>query len=322
MLGNPEINADWNHKWNTNLPFEIYTSGSTGTPKPHQLWPQLLKWSAEQTRKHFIKSDNLHQLISLPIDKAGGFMQWARAKTWNSEFDLCAPSSNPLLEYSGKAKVSSFTPMQLEGILSNPISKEKLKEFKSILIGGAPISVKMEAQLLKEYPNIYWVHTFGMTETYSHFAGRTLGENEYRLIDDTRIDDSPLGMRIKNPCTHDQWVQTFDRISVLSENRFTWIGRTDFTINSGGIKIQLETVEQEIHEQTNWPLSDFFCWYENDAVLGQKLVLFIKSNLGQVPALHFSSKYFQPKHVHIKESFVYSTSGKILRAESSSIMTD
>ena len=315
MLGNPEIPADWENKWKANLPFEIYTSGSTGKPKSHLLRPKLIKWSAVQTLKHFINSEDLHQLIALPLNKAGGFMQWARAKTWNSKFDLCLPSSNPLLDYHGKAKLASFTPMQIEGILGNTASKEKLKEFNSILIGGAPISAQMETQLLKEYPHIHWVHTFGMTETYSHFAGRTLGENEYRLVDDTFIDETESGMRVKNPCTQNEWMQTFDRISILPSNRFIWIGRSDNTINSGGIKIQLETVEREIQEQTYWPLHDFFCWYESDAALGQKLVLFVKSHLGQVPRFQFSSKYFQPKNIYILNTFIYATTGKILRKE-------
>lgn len=316
MPGTEIIPVEWDVKWDNFESFEIHTSGSTGVPKPHRLDAQLIRWSANQTRKHFIRSQNTHQLIALPIEKVGGFMQWARAKTWGSPFDIIKPTSNPLLDYEGNATISSFTPMQIEGILNNPISYNKLKQFDSILIGGAPVSGEMEERLLQEFPEIFWVHTFGMTETYSHFAGRPLGNQRYTLVDDTEIDQNDMGLLVKNPCTNNKWMQTHDRVNILEDRSFIWEGRTDFTINSGGIKIQLETVEREIAAQTNWSLSDFFCWWENDSILGQKLVLYIKDSLILPVEWQLSSRFYQPKSIYPLKSFVYTKTGKISRKES------
>lgn len=316
MLGTKLIPVNWDSKWNNLEPFEIHTSGSTGIPKPHLLDPKLIRWSAEQTRKHYIRSKNAHQLIALPIEKVGGFMQWARAKTWNAPFDIVKPSTNPLLEYEGLATISSLTPMQIEGILSNPKSYKKLGQFESILIGGAPISGEIEERLLHEFPGIYWVHTFGMTETYSHFAGRPLGNQLYTVIDHTEIDQTEVGLRVKNPCTQNKWIQTHDIVKILEANCFIWEGRSDFTINSGGVKIQLETVEREIAAHTNWPFSEFFCWWEADKILGQKLVLFIKDSLILPSDWHFLSRFYQPKSIYRLKQLLYTKTGKIARKES------
>lgn len=315
MPRNPIIPENWDSKWTLNESFEIQTSGSTGDPKPYTLLPHLIKWSAEQTRKHFIQSSSLHQLLAIPINKVGGFMQWARSKTWQSPIDIIAPSTNPLLEYTGAATITSLTPMQIEGILSHPVSKQKLHDFESILIGGAPISGEIEERLLHEYPNIHWVHTFGMTETYSHFAGRILGQSTYTLIDDTEISQNEIGLCLKNPCTQNEWMQTHDLVTIHNECQFSWLGRSDFTINSGGIKIQLETVELEIQTLTGWSPRDFFCWGEADPILGQRLVLFAKEGLHLSDDLQFSSRYYRPKHVHHRTNFCYSNSDKILRAK-------
>ena len=309
------IPDDWTSKWAHNQPFEIHSSGSTGSPKPHILWPQLIRWSAEQTRKYFIQSSSLHQLLALPIEKVGGFMQWARAQTWQSPIDIIAPSANPLLSYTGAAKITSLTPMQIEGILSHPESRKKLLDFESILIGGAPISGEIEERLVRDYPHIHWVHTFGMTETYSHFAGRVLGQKEYSTVDDTEILVNEIGLQVKNPCTENQWMQTHDLVEITASNCFVWTGRSDFTINSGGIKIQLETVESEIQKLTGWSPRDFFCWGEPDAVLGQRLVLYAKMGLHLSDDLQFSSRYYRPKHVYHLSDFIYSNSDKIVRAK-------
>lgn len=318
MPGTEIIPAEWDLKWDNFESFEIHTSGSTGAPKPYLLAPELIRWSANQTRKHFIRSKNTHQLIALPIEKVGGFMQWARAKTWGTPFDLIKPTSNPLLDYQGLATISSFTPMQIEGILGHPISYDKLKQFNSILIGGAPISGEIEERLLQEFPNIYWVHTFGMTETYSHFAGRPLGNQRYSVIDETEIYQNEVGLCVKNPCTSNEWMQTHDKVEILEDRSFIWEGRTDFTINSGGIKIQLETVEREIAAQTNWSFSEFFCWWENDSILGQKLVLFTKDSLTLPVEWQFSSRFYHPKSIYRLKMFIYTKTGKISRKESAS----
>ena len=301
--------------------FTLYTSGSTGEPKPQVLQRDLLIWSAEQTRKHFVKSLSLKQLIALPLSKAGGFMQWIRSKVWNSEIEIIEPSSNPMLSYRGDARVVSLTPHQIFHVLEDSESIARLSQFETILIGGAPLSAALENRVLKLLSSVHVVHTFGMTETYSHFAGRTLGESHYRCIDQTaiRIDENSQ-LEISNPTTHFQWLNTRDRVEISGENTFVWMGRTDFTINSGGLKIQIEDVEAQICEQFQLPENTFFCWFEEDEALGQKLIMLLKSNAlssNEVRNLELQLKeklnLQSPKKVYLIDQLIFTESGKIDR---------
>jgi len=301
--------------------FTLFTSGSTGEPKPQVFQRNLLIWSAEQTRKHFIRSSSLKQLIALPLNKAGGFMQWVRSKVWRSEIEVIEPSSNPMLEYSGNARIVSLTPHQLYNILESSESVERLAMFETVLVGGAPLSAALENRIIKLLPGLHVVHTFGMTETYSHFAGRTLGENQYHCIDQTeiRIDENNQ-LEINNPTTQNQWLNTRDRAEITGNNTFVWKGRSDFTINSGGIKIQLEDVEAQISEQFQLSENAFCCWFEEDEVFGQKLIMLLKSNAlvaGEVINLEDRLKeklgLKAPKKVYPVNQLIFTESGKIDR---------
>ena len=154
MPGTNKLIKLYEEKWQTHKPFEITTSGSTGVPKIWTYQHDLLIWSAQQTRKHFIPQQVSKQLIALPIDKTGGFFQWVRSKIWGMPYDLVEPTSNPLASYLGEANLASFTPMQALAILNHESSRATLSQFKGILIGGAPIDEKLEHQLLTEFPDI------------------------------------------------------------------------------------------------------------------------------------------------------------------------
>lgn len=266
-------------RWNAGqTSFKITTSGSTGLPKTYILEKPSLIWSANQTLKHFISTPN-KQLICLPLNKVGGFMQIIRSLVWKQPFYQIEPSSNPLLDETipDDCKIASFTPHQLYHILHHDSSKKKLAQFQSVLVGGGEISVEIEKQLIREYPKIQFVHTFGMTETYSHFAGRLLGEVWYHLTDNTQIQTNPSGcLQVRNTLTNNEWLTTNDLIQLDDKNQqFKWLGRADFTINSGGVKIQIESVEKQIGQHLNIPNSDFFCWGLSHESLGQELTLFV-----------------------------------------------
>ncbi len=307
------FNAEWESHRES---FALTTSGSTGSPKTWQLKRHLLQWSAEQTLKHFIRSENLHQLCCLPLNKVGGFMQLVRSKVWNAPIDVIPPTKNPFTTYSGKASIVSLTPMQLNAIVKEPDSLQTLSRFQTVLIGGEPLSESLENLLLKHCPNTHFVHTFGMTETYSHFAGRVLGEPLYRIIDNTEIKTSPENtLQIKNACTENTWLNTNDLVEIIHTNQFKWMGRIDFTINSGGVKIQLETLESTIRQQIETDIP-FFCWWIPDEELGQKLVLYYLETEPNLERINFNSPYEKPKMQLPLQKFVYTETGKINRLES------
>lgn len=304
--------------------FTLYTSGSTGVPKPQVLQRDLLIWSAQQTQKHFIRSSSLKQLIALPLNKAGGFMQWVRSKVWQSEIEVIEPSSNPMLSYQGDACIVSLTPHQLFHILESFESVERLSKFETVLIGGAPLSANLENRILTLLKGVHLVHTFGMTETYSHFAGRTLGETHYRCIDQTSLrTDANEQLEINNPTTQNHWLNTRDKVELTGNNTFIWKGRSDFTINSGGIKIQLEEVEAQISEQFQLPENSFCCWFEENEALGQMLIMILKydawgSNIVSNLEVQLKEKLNlqSPKKVYVIDQLIFTESGKIDRRSS------
>jgi len=269
-------------RWNAGeTTFEITTSGSTGNPKTFQLEKDSLIWSAHQTLKHFISIPE-KQLICLPLNKVGGFMQIIRSLVWNQPYFIVEPSSNPLLndDIPLDCRIASFTPHQLFHILHKESSKEKLAQFHHVLIGGGEISQEIENQLIQELPQIQFVHTFGMTETYSHFAGRFLGEIWYKLTDHTQIQTNAIScLQIRSKLTNNHWLTTNDIVKLNDQkNQFQWLGRADFIINSGGVKIQIEAVENQISKHLRIPPSDFFCWGMPHESLGQELTLFVKDS--------------------------------------------
>lgn len=297
--------------------FELFTSGSTGLPKSILLEREKMIWSAQKTKDTFFaRTINKYQLCCLPVTKVGGLMQLVRSAVWHSPIDVVEASSNPLIEYFGPAQVASFTPMQLWHILNNEYSSEKLHQFHTVLIGGGSLSPEIEKKLIDIYPDTRWFHTFGMTETYSHFAGRLLGNEAYFVLPETEISQNELGaLKLKNFLTNNEWVQTNDVVKLIDNTTFQWIGRTDFTINSGGFKIQLETVEKEIELQTHWATNSFFCWFKNDEELGQKLILI--TTLTNLPdEWNFSHAYFRPKEIIITKEIRFTETGKINRRES------
>jgi o-succinylbenzoate---CoA ligase len=267
-------------RWNSGqTTFEITTSGSTGNPKIFQLEKDSLIWSANQTLKHFISIPE-KQLICLPLNKVGGFMQIIRSLVWDQPYFIVEPSSNPLLneDIPLDCKIASFTPHQLFHILQQEYSRKKLTQFHHVLIGGGEISQEIEIQLIQEFPEIQFVHTFGMTETYSHFAGRFLGDIWYTLTDNTQIQTNEIGcLQIRSNLTNNRWLSTNDIVKLNEpKNQFQWMGRADFIVNSGGVKIQIEAVENQISKHLGIPPSDFFCWGMPHASFGQELTLFIQ----------------------------------------------
>ena len=66
-------------------------------------------------------------------------------------------------------------------------------------------------------------------------------------------------LAIRRPVTADAWLQTNDLVDLRPDGSFLWLGRWDNVINSGGVKVQVEAVEQAIAaagaRSAVWPLA-------------------------------------------------------------------
>lgn len=328
--------------------FSLTTSGSTGEPTTIEHSRAALQWSAESTLNTWFThskqpEDNTPlapiQLCILPLNKAGGFMQLIRSSVWNAPIWIVPASANPFTEselaliINGevipfspelwnqyKPNILSITPMQLQLALKSETGQEILKQMHTVLIGGQAMDLQLEKQILKVFPNTRWIHTFGSTETASHFAGRILNHNtaEYTLTAGSTLNTNESGeIQISNPATNGRRITLHDKIHQTSDTTFVWLERTNLLVNSGGVKIPIEPLEKEISALLNWPLMSFYIAGQPHPILGEELTLFtihsindmqrIIATLDQLPKLH------QPKKILFISEITISNNGKIVR---------
>ena len=109
------------------------------------------------------------------------------------------------------------------------------------------------------------------------------------------------------------FVQTNDVVELTSSNKFILLGRKDFIINTGGIKINPETVEQKLSKYYS---SDFIISSLSNDKLGDEVVIVFKENIPEnyKDAFKKLDKYEVPKKVFLLDTFP-KNNGKINRIQ-------
>ena len=142
-----------------------------------------------------------------------------------------------------------------------------------------------------------------MTETLSHIALRRLNGPEasdwYTPFPSVKVSlNDEDCLVIDAPLVCPSRLVTND-IAELSEGRFRILGRKDNVICSGGIKIQIEQVERQLHPHLQVP---FLITKRADAKFGEVVVLLTEGPLDEAQQVceKILSKYHQPKvYLHI-----------------------
>ncbi|MEO1255873.1 MAG: AMP-binding protein [Bacteroidota bacterium] len=283
--------------------FEHTTSGSTGKPKVIMVDKEKIKTSANATMEYIDPEGALRKsLLCLNPRHIGGAMVVYRAIIYDQDLVIAEPSANPFDEpffLEEEFDLTSMVPLQFKSLSANQIDR-----FKVILIGGAPmplITTKFKAQVYE---------TFGMTETVSHVALRSLDKAFFKTVGDVVTDTTSEGtLKIKGSVTNNEWIITNDVVDLASSSAFKWIGRRDFIINTGGVKVNPEKVEAILSEQLT---RDFILGSLPDERLGRKVVLISD---GDPVALDFSTleRYERPKETYFNCQIFKTSSGKIDR---------
>jgi O-succinylbenzoic acid--CoA ligase len=301
------------------------TSGSTGTPKLQKITRQQLMASARATGAFFGVNSEFKLLCCLNPAYIAGKMMLVRAMIWDCEITLVEPSANPLATQEVPFDLVAMVPLQVETSLSSPSSLEKLKAIRTVLIGGAPLSDSLQIALHQE--GIAAWQTFGMTETVSHIALAPIetGELQYEALPGVEIGVSENQcLWIQSDMSGSEKIQTNDVIELRSKNTFVWLGRADFMVNSGGIKLFPEQLEKKISAwmSERYPGLLYFFYGEADERLGQRLVLFVEGKLSEVTLevlevelKNLLGKFEIPKQIYLLPRFKYTPSGKINRPE-------
>jgi len=286
---------------------EINTSGSTGIPKLIRVDKQAMVNSALATGNFFDLQPGDKVLHCLPAKYVAGKMMFIRGFILGLEIDFVAPSSHPLDRLDYDYDFAALVPMQAQ------YSLDKLKHIKKIIIGGAKITKPLEDKLLKIKSEIY--ETYGMTETITHIAAKRIGEEAFTVFPNVMLSlDDNNCLLIKAPSISNELIETNDIVEMVSENEFIWLGRYDNVVNSGGIKLIPEQIEEKL--ATRIPRR-YFVIGQADPVLGEKLVLIVEGEPIPIEKEVFDvlDKYEKPKEIHFVKHFEETPTGKIIRKE-------
>ena len=283
--------------------FKFYTSGSSGEPKAITVKRSQIEASINQTASFLKLKKNDSSLICLDTSKIAGIMMLSRGLYIGMEMTIISPTSTPLDNITSTFDFCALVPLQVKNS-----SNQKLSLIKKLIIGGGVIDKTLENRLLTLTNNTY--HTYGMTETLSHVALREISPNTSKLFSflpgvQFKIRNNNC-LSIKSLVTENEWVDTNDIVD-LNNNQFTWIGRIDNTINSGGYKINLDALQSKI-QQLN-PNLEFVLSSIPDPHLGDKLILVSLEK----PDLKWATLDFYeiPKLLFKTNSFPLLASGKI-----------
>ena len=308
----------------------VHTSGSTGQPKPLRVEKARMLNSARITCDFLKLRPNDTALLCMPLDYIAGKMVVVRSIERKLRLLNVKPSGNPLSDAS-LAQLSNpnepitfaaMVPLQIFNTLQNSKERERLQRIRHLIIGGGSIDNELSAQL-KDFPNAVW-STYGMTETLSHIALRRLNGSEssdwYTPFDGVELSLNDDGcLVISAPAVCSQRLATNDiaelRLTEAGRTEFRILGRKDNTINTGGIKVQMEEVEQALRPYLAAP---FVITKRKNKKFGEEIVLLTEANdLKEVRSacVKVLPRYWQPAHYQHTEQLPTTETGKIARAK-------
>tara|TARA_B100000768_G_scaffold15588_1_gene14420 strand:+ start:983 stop:2038 length:1056 start_codon:yes stop_codon:yes gene_type:complete len=294
--------SDW---LNDNDQIKLKTSGTTGDPKEIKVDKKAMILSAQSTGRYFniIAGDNA--LLCLPIDFIAGKMMIVRAIVLGIDLHIINPSSYPINKLSQNFDLVAMTPFQLEKTINY------IHKIKCLLIGGSPISENLIEKIVNKTTGVF--ETYGMTETVSHIAVKNLsaGGKSFESIPGITFKDNMGCLEINAPFISKTPIQTNDKVQLISNTKFKWIGRSSLTINSGGIKFNPENIEKTL---SNYYTQPFIISSFPDSVLGEKIVIVFEKKIPAEPKKFFNqlNKHQRPKEVFFLTKFER-TNGKINR---------
>lgn len=295
----------------------VRTSGSTGAPKYLSVKKEHMVQSARITVSFLDLRAGDKALLCLPLDYIAGKMMVVRALVAGLDIYPVPPSGHPLAGIDNDFAFAAMIPMQVFNVLQVPEEKKSLCRIRKLIVGGGGIDPGLEKALRSLPGEIY--STYGMTETLSHIALRRLNGTEasgyYTPFDSVDISLSEEDtLVIDAPLVCDERIRTNDIARLLPGKQFEILGRKDNIINSGGIKIQIETVESMFRPIIS---ATFAITSEPDAKFGEIMVLLIEApaDTERIAAeiKRLIPPYWQPKKILLTDKIPLTENGKPAR---------
>lgn len=326
----------WN---NDDCCLQVHTSGSTGKPKNMLVEKTRMMNSARITCNFLNLKAGDTALLCMSADYIAGKMMIVRsierglclvsekpcghplsdeALATASRLNFKRTSADSLkatitekgayhLDNNGTQPLFTFAamvPMQVYNSLQIPKERARLARIKHLIIGGGAIDDALAAEL-KTLPNAVW-STYGMTETLSHIALRRLNGPDaslwYTPFDSVQVqltDEGCLVIDAPQVTPHPIITNDIAEIVTTPYTRFRIKGRKDNVICSGGIKIQIEEVEDLLRPHLSRP---FFLTKKKDEKFGEIAVMLTEDE--QVNKVENICKQVLPRYFAPKE-YIY-----------------
>ena len=268
----PEFIVLFLKNWFSDSKFmKVQTSGSTGTPKILDVEKDKMLNSAKMTCDFLELKEGNTALLCLPTEYISGKMMLVRAIERRMKLLIQTPSLFPLENITKEIDFCAMTPLQVHNSL------DKIHYIKKLIIGGASISESLKQQLIQKNPQTKIYETYGMSETLSHIALKSISpkrEEYFRVLDGIKISQNQRGCLVINaPQLNNKTLITNDLIKLKNKREFKFLGRIDNIINSGGIKISPESLEDWIKK---FIPNELVFIGTPDINLGEKLVLVLE----------------------------------------------
>lgn len=235
----------------------VATSGSTGAPKGAELTPVNLVSSADAT--HQFLGGPGQWLLAMPAHHIAGFQVLVRSMVAGVEpafVDLTSgfhvsefAARTDELASTGERMYTALTPMQLNKAMSTLAGIEALRLFSAVLVGGGRINPKMLSSAAKLRINV--VTTYGSSETAGGcvYNGIPLAGVKVRVTGGRIYLSGPMVARgYRNIPDHEAfaepgWYATSDAGELVG-GVLRVTGRLDNIIETGGLKLQPEVLEE------------------------------------------------------------------------------
>ncbi|SEA57854.1 O-succinylbenzoic acid--CoA ligase [Xylanibacter ruminicola] len=298
-------------EWNNDSAYvEVKTSGSTGEPKRMLVEKRRMLNSARITCDFLGLKPGDTALLCMSTDYIAGKMMVVRSIERGLRLIEVEPCGHPLADnyqlstINYQLNFAAMVPMQVYNSLQVPEEKERLMAIRHLIIGGGAIDEAMEAEL-RTFPHAVW-STYGMTETLSHIALRRISGPEasewytpFATVKLSTTDEGCLVIDAPEVCA--QRLTTNDIVELKPDGRFRIRGRKDNVICSGGIKIQIEEVEQTLKKYMRVP---YIISKRKDEKFGEIVVLLTEGDTAEAQTIceQVLPKYHQPKvYLHVNQ---------------------
>ena len=277
-------------------------------PKPMLVEKQRMLNSARITCDFLGLREGDTALLCMSLDYIAGKMMVVRSIERGLKLISVEPSGHPLSTPHSPLSFAAMVPMQVYNSLQVPEEKERLMQIRHLIIGGGAIDDAL-ASALKTFPNHVW-STYGMTETLSHIALRRLNGPDasewYTPFPSVKVSlNEDRCLVIDAPLVCPSRLVTNDIAELSSgtdpEVKFRILGRKDNVICSGGIKIQIETVERQLRPHLQAP---FLITKRPDAKFGEAVVLLTEGTVPEAQEVceRILPKYHQPRvYLHVDQ---------------------